>query len=116
MELAGEYDITIEQGSGFTLPMRYEAPEGSPVNFTGSTAKLQARPKFGSDEVLFELSSVAGSIVLGSDGSVVLSQTALLNAALNFRHAVYDLEITPPVGQPYKLIKGNVYLNLEVTR
>jgi hypothetical protein len=29
LEEAGEYDITIEQGSGFSLPLTYEAPEGS---------------------------------------------------------------------------------------
>jgi hypothetical protein len=43
VEEAGEYDITIEQSSGFTLPLRYEILEGSPVDFTGSTARMQVR-------------------------------------------------------------------------
>ena len=57
MEQAGEYDITVKQNSGFTLPLRYEAPEGSPVDFTGSTAQMQVRAKIGAPTVLFELST-----------------------------------------------------------
>jgi hypothetical protein len=52
LEEAGEYDITIEQGSGFSLPLTYEAPEGSLVDFTGSTARLHARLKFSSADTL----------------------------------------------------------------
>ena len=98
------------------LPFRYEAPEGSPVNFTGSTAKMQARVKVDSPIILFELSTDDGTITLGTDGSVVLSETALQTAALKFSRAVYDIEITPPVGEPYKLLKGNVFLDRAVTR
>jgi hypothetical protein len=66
LEAAGEYDITVEQGAGFMLPFRYEAPEGSPVDFTGSTARMQARTKFGAD-VLFELSTADDTITLSSE-------------------------------------------------
>ena len=48
LEEAGEYDITIEQGSGFSLPLVYEAPEGSPVDFTGATARMHVREKYSS--------------------------------------------------------------------
>ena len=42
--------------------------------------------------------------------------TAAETAALTFSRGVYDLEIVPPAGEPYKIIKGNVYLKREVTR
>jgi hypothetical protein len=68
LEEAGEYDITIEQGSGFTLPITYEAPEGEPVDFTGSTARLHARLKFGSaDKVIVEESGVR-VVTIGQQG------------------------------------------------
>jgi hypothetical protein len=69
LEQAAEYDITVKQNSGFTLPLRYEAPDGSPVDFTGSTAQMQVRAKIGAPTVLFELSTADGSIVLGADGA-----------------------------------------------
>jgi hypothetical protein len=37
-------------------------------------------------------------------------------ADLTFSRAVYDLEIVPSAGEPYKVIKGNVFLKREVTR
>jgi hypothetical protein len=116
LEEAGEYDITIEQGAGFMLPFRYEAPEGSPVDFTGSTAKMQARTKFGASDVLFELSTADSTITLSEDGEFVLSEAALQTAAMKFGQAVYDLFITPPVGQPYKLLKGNIFVDRRVTQ
>ena len=116
MEEAGEYDITIEQGSGFSLSLVYEAPEDSPVDFTGSTARLHARRKFSSVDKLFELTTANGGIALTDDGEITLSMTAVQTAALTFDRGVYDLEIVPPAGQPYKIIKGNVFLKREVTR
>ena len=116
MEEAGEYDITIEQGSGFSLPLRWEAPEGSLVDFTGSTARLHVRSKYGATEKLIELTTENGGIELGADGSIQLSMTADDTADLTFSRGVYDLEIVPPTGEPYKIIKGNVFLKREVTR
>jgi hypothetical protein len=116
LEEAGEYDITIEQGSGFSLPLRWEAPEGSPVDFTGSTARLHARLKFRSAETLFELTTENGGIELTEDGKITLSMSAEDTAALTFSRGVYDLEIVPPAGEPYKIIKGNVFLKREATR
>ena len=115
MESAGLYDITVKQNSGFTLPMRYEAPEGSPVDFTGSTARMQVRAKVGAPVVLLDLSTTDGTITLGSDGSITLSETALTTAALRFSKGVYDLRITPPVGEPYYLLAGNIFLERAVT-
>lgn len=116
MEEAGEYDITIEQGSGFSLSLTYEAPEGSLVDFTGSTARMHIREKYSSPVILIELTTANGRIHLGDDGSIELGLTAPVTAALNFSKAVYDLEIVPGTGQPYKIIKGKVFLKREVTR
>lgn len=116
MEEAGEYDITIEQGSGFSLSLIYEAPEDSPVDFTGSTGRMQVRSKYSSTDTLIELTTENDGIELGNDGSIQLSMPAADTAELSFSRGVYDLEIVPPVGEPYKIIKGNVFLKREVTR
>jgi hypothetical protein len=115
LEEAGEYDITVTQRAGFMLPMRYEAPEGHPVDFTGCTAKMQARTKVGHPTVLFELSTHDDTITLGADGTIVLSEAALQTALMKFGHGVYDLFITPSAGEPYKLLKGRIYLDRAVT-
>jgi hypothetical protein len=116
LEEAGEYDITIEQGSGFSLSLVYEAPEDSPVDFTGSTGRMHVRSKYSSTDTLIELTTENGGIELGDDGSIELSMAADDTAGLTFSRGVYDLEIVPSVGEPYKIIKGNVFLAREVTR
>jgi hypothetical protein len=116
LEEAGEYDITIEQGSGFSLPLIYEAPEDFPVDFTGSTARMHVREKYSSADTLIELTTENGGIELGADGSIQLSISATDTATLSFSRGVYDLEIVPPAGEPYKIIKGNVFLKREATR
>ena len=116
MEEAGEYDITIEEGSGFSLALTYEAPEDSPVDFTGSTARMHVREKFSSSDTLVELTTANGGIELTEDGEITLSMSAEDTADLTFSRGVYDLEIVPPSGEPYKIIKGNVFLKREVTR
>jgi hypothetical protein len=94
LEWAGDYDITIEHGSDFELTLTYEAPEGSVVDFTGSTAQLHARETYASPTTLFELTTTNGGIVLGGlAGTVTLKMTAAATAALSFSRAVYDLEV-----------------------
>jgi hypothetical protein len=95
LEEAGEYDITIEQGSGFSLPLTYAAPEDSPVDFTGSTARLQVREKYSSADTLIELTTENGGIELGDNGSIQLSISATDTAELSFSRGVYDLENRP---------------------
>jgi hypothetical protein len=101
LEEAGEYDITIEQGSGFSLSLIYEAPEDSPVDFTGSTARMHVREKFSSSDTLIELTTENGGIELGDDGSIELSISAADTADLTFSRGVYDLEIVPPAVQDH---------------
>ena len=42
--------------------------------------------------------------------------TAAATAVLKFSRAVYDLEITPPAAEPYRLLEGFVFLDREVRR
>jgi hypothetical protein len=117
LEEAGEYDITIEQGSDFELPLTYEAPEGSVVDFTGSTAQMHAREAYGSSTTLFELTTTNGGIILGGlAGTIKLKMAAAATAQLSFTRAVYDLEVVSSTGKVYKVIKGSVFLKREVTR
>lgn len=113
---AGKYDITIEQGAGFSLPITFK-PGGVVADLTGSTARLQVRPKVGAAAKLIDLTTANGGISLdGPNGRLTLIMTAAATAALKFSRAVYDLEITPPAAEPYRLLEGFVFLDREVTR
>jgi hypothetical protein len=114
---AGRYDISIEQGSGFNLPITFKHG-GVPADLTGCAVRMQARSKVGASTKLIELTTQNGGIALtdAAHGKFTLLMTAAATAALEFARAVYDLEIVPSAGEPYRLLEGFVFLYLEVTR
>ena len=112
---AGKYDITIEQGAGFSLPMTYTA-DGQAVDLSGCTARMQVREKVGSAVKLIELSTANGGIALGGTaGTITLSMTSAATAVLKFGRAVYDLEIVPSGAEPYRLLEGCLSLSTLAT-
>jgi len=113
--MAGKYDITIEQGATFTLSMTVKK-NGSPVDLTGYTARMQARPHAGSSAVYLDLSSVNKITLGGPAGTIVISLTAAETAALPTGTFVYDLELISPLGVTTRLLAGRVVVSAEVTR
>jgi len=89
----------------------------TPVDLTGATAHAQVRANATSADVLIDLSSEEGSIVLGGiDGTVELVFSPLDTIGVTWRTAVYDVEITFLNGDVRRLLEGTVTLSPEVTR
>jgi hypothetical protein len=66
-----------------------------PVNLDGYTAKMQVRRRLESTEVLLELSSGNGHIVLDNERKMInLQISALETAGITWAIGVYDLELT----------------------
>lgn len=114
---AGRLNLYIEQGATYYKTLQY-TKDGSPVDLSGSTARLQVRPTLPSTDVLFELTTENGGIELetaGTIGRIDLSIEATDTAAFTFTSAVYDLEIVTGT-KVVRLLQGKVRLSLEVTR
>lgn len=84
---AASYDIVAERYTAYHQEFVYKDSAGVVVNVTGMTARMQVRPRMGSDIVLLELTDEDG-ITLGAGGSVVLD---IVTDGLDFRSAVYDI-------------------------
>jgi hypothetical protein len=110
---ATEYPLTIEQGSTFQTQFRWKV-DGSIMNLTGATAKMQLRRNY-STPVVFELSNTNSRILLGgSTGVVSLELTPQETASIPAGNFVYDLEVS--FGSVVrKLIRGTVVVVAEVT-
>jgi hypothetical protein len=78
------------------------------VDFTGSSGRLHVRSKYGATDTPIELTTENGGIEFGDDGSISAQHVGNRHRDLTFNRGVYDLEIVPPSGEPYKIIKGNV--------
>lgn len=110
-------DIPIPEGGALDLPVMWRnKATGAPYDLTGYSAKMQIRADHASAVVLFELSTVNGRIVIdGPTGTITLKFTAAETAAFTFTNAVYDLQLTPPAGEPFRLMGGMIKVSPGVT-
>lgn len=114
---AADYDILIEQGSTFTLPIIWKDSEGVPINVTGYTARMQIRKTVKSAEVLISATTENGRITLGgATGAVTVTIPATITDDIIVKSAVYDLELQSAAGVVTRLIQGAVTISPEVTR
>ena len=117
---AGKYDITIEQGATFTLPISYKDSNDQPFLLaTGYTARMRIKESVGGTLLAStesgDSTGATITIALASSGNnITISMTADNTAALNFDHAVYDLELVSG-SQVDRIIQGRVKLAKEVT-
>lgn len=118
---AGAYDITIEQGATFTLNLSYKDSAGDVVDLSsGYSSRMKI--KEAADGTLIASTESGDSpkntitIALAATGNnIVVSMTSANTAALDFKTAVYDLELTSGANTVDRIIKGKVTLDKEVT-
>jgi len=114
---AARRNIIIEQGATFTYNLIYKDSEGTPVNLTGYTARMQVRKNVNSSDTLLDLNTENGAIVLGgSAGTIDITASATETASINSKIGAYDLEIESSSGVVKRLVEGDVTINPEVTR
>lgn len=111
---AAKLNLTIEQGTTFEKRLTWRDKNKRPVSLTGYTARMQIRPSVAATEVILELSTSNGRIVIGASGTIDLKLTPAETSAL--KAGVYDLELTDASGRVTRLIEGKLNLSPEVTR
>lgn len=118
MSLAGTYDFTIDQGADLSKNMVWKDSDGDPVDLSGGwTARMQIRKSLSAVDVLLELTTENGGIVLGgAAGTITLVITDTQSAALSPATLKYDLEMINPAGTVERLIQGTITNRPEVTR
>lgn len=113
---AGTWNMTIEQGATFSAVLTWRDSNGSAINLTGHTARMQIRTSARAAAATLSLTTENGRIALGgAAGTITLSISAADTAAIQARPYVYDLElvngatVTP-------VVKGACLVTPEVTR
>lgn len=119
---AGRYNITIEQGATFVLPITVaDTISGSSVerDLTGYTARMGIKQLVTDTAFIAYLHTSSGEITIDADqvtntGELSVTLSATSTAAFDFDNAVYDLELVNGAVVE-RLLEGKVKLKKEVT-
>lgn len=115
--LAGRYNISVDQGATFERLLTVKDGSDSLFDFSNYTARMQIRRDIDETDVMIELTTENGYITLGGTaGTINLYMPPVVTQALTTRDCVYDLEIIDAAGKVYRLLKGQVRVDKEVTR
>lgn len=113
---AVKHRLKIDQGSTLRKSFTWKAGK-EPVDLTGFSARMQIRETIESEEVIADLTSENGGIIIGDEpGQFTLYISAEDTAAFSFESAVYDVELVAADGDVTRILAGDVSLSLEVTR
>lgn len=113
--LAGQYDITVEQGSTFNLTLVYKDQRGYVIDLTGYSARMQLRSSVASSAVVLDLTTANGRISIdGAAGKISLLIAAADTAGLSGT-GVYDLELVNGL-IVQRVLEGSYTISPEVTR
>ena len=88
-----------------------------PIELTSFTARMQLRAKLADTEVIHELTTENGGIIINNTTKTIgLSIPATTTAAFDFQTAVYSLELISAGNQVTPFASGTITLVKEVTR
>lgn len=109
--MAGTYALEWDKGDSISQVLTIRNSDQSLFNLTGYSAEfLVAAP--GSDDLLLELNTDNGGIVLGgAQGTLTLITET---ESLTFRQAVYNLRLIAPDGSVWRIMQGTLCLSPEV--
>jgi hypothetical protein len=126
--LAGNYNLTCQQGSTFTRLIEIEQPDLTadptgntfePYNLSGFTARMQVRRTIDSASVLLHLTTANGALTINPSGAatnqIYINVSASVTASVS-TSGVYDLEIVSSTGTVTRVLQGEFNLSPEVTR
>jgi hypothetical protein len=118
--VAGHVDLVLRTGITFpAVVTRRDRNTRAPIPLPGYTAKLQVRASAAASEVLLELTSPTGGLVVdGVTGRVFITVKASATANATWTKGVYDLVVTNTANpeDTVCLIEGSIVLRRAVTR
>lgn len=113
--IPGKYNMVCPQGTTFKKTLTYSIDE-IPVNLFGYSARLQVRESYSSPRSVVNIATGSGITLGGSQGTIDLLIPSTVTKSLAPKEYVYDLEITNPSSEDFRLIEGKFIVTPEVTK
>ena len=115
--MAVQKNWEVDQNTTFTFQVQYTEDDGiTPINLTGSSAKLQVRDTKGGTKLAFTLTSPASGIVIDApNGLLTIKMTPTQTNKLFYPKSSYDIMVIDSNGNKIKLLEGFLTLSRSVT-
>jgi hypothetical protein len=114
--MAGQKNFEVDQNATFSFIVEYKDNNGSPIDLTGATAKMQVRDQKGGTKLAFSLTSPSGGIVIDpTNGKLTIKMTPTQTNKLFYPKSSYDVMITDSNTNKIKLLEGYMTLSRSVT-
>lgn len=110
-----KYNITAYQGATYN-EIFVAAIDGTPINYTGYTGKMQIRKYQNKDSALIHSATTANSgLLLNSTGMVQPFISAATMDTLPAGNWFYDIELTDASGVVTRFLMGNFNISPQVS-
>jgi hypothetical protein len=114
--MAGQKNFEVDQNATFSFIVEYKDNNGSPIDLTGASAKMQVRDTKGGSKLAFTLTSPAGGITITPLlGKLSIKMTPTQTSKLFYPKSSYDIMITDSNTNKIKLLEGFITLSRSVT-
>lgn len=111
---AANYDITIEQGSDFTLGLALKKGHGEPVDLTGVVATAQIRKNIEDTDAIADFTIIFDDN--RSTGKLTLFIPASTTEELDFVNGEWDLKFAYENSATKRIMRGRAIFSKAVTR
>ena len=115
MQAPGYLELTCYQGATFDYSMTWKV-DGTAVNLTSYTARMQVRETYDSTDYLYSLTSSSAITLGGTAGTIRIQLSAAETAGVASGQYAYDLELVSSGSVVTRLVQGPFFMDPEVTR
>lgn len=111
-----QFSIPLSSVGQTWVPGTGEITYVQPTDLTNMTGKCVIRKNWYSPDVIYEMNTSNGGMVLTpEDGSIALNIPKNITASFTFRNAWYDVDLTAPDTTEVRVFKGPITLEREVS-
>ncbi len=110
--MAAISNLYIDAGSTFSAIITVRGSDNNPLNLTNYTVKSQIRKSYGSTTAY----NFNATLYEPTLGKVRLQLTPEASGAIKPGRYLYDIEITTPTNDKYRVVEGLVIISAEITK
>ena len=109
--------LYIPLGTTYVYEVTYVDSRNEPIPLSGYKARLQFRDTVDDPFVLYDATTENGRLEFDLDEGIIRLTIPVTDNTFTWTQAVYDLEVITPVAeQVFRLVKGTVDIDKDVTR